>query len=104
MKLGCFLKSYRRRHNLLQKEMAAKLRITREYYWKIEHGVTAPSTLVLSHISQLIGANVEVSVRGIPLISNREDLAGICALCSQLEDDDLMYVTRLIQRLGHAKG
>lgn len=60
--LGDALKTYRLKHGLLQKQMACKLDMTREYYNKIEAGRVIPSGTMLKRILQLTGISARFSL------------------------------------------
>jgi len=52
-----YLKKYRMRHNLTQKEMADKLRTTQDYYCQIESGKKRPGHMMISRISTVVGVS-----------------------------------------------
>lgn len=49
------LLSFRKRHNLTQKEMAAKLAITATHYSRIETGSSNPSYEILERFKEVFG-------------------------------------------------
>ncbi|MFZ1081249.1 MAG: helix-turn-helix transcriptional regulator [Candidatus Kryptoniota bacterium] len=63
MQLGEALKTFRKDSNMLQKQMAAKLGITTEYYNKIEKESVAPSGKMLAKIIGLTKFSVEFHLK-----------------------------------------
>lgn len=59
MRVGLYLKAFRQANFLAQKEMAARLDVTREYYARLESSKVAPSVEMLEKISSVIGVEVE---------------------------------------------
>lgn len=52
-----YLKKYRMRHNLTQKEMASKLFTTQDYYCQIESGKKRPGHSMICRIAGAIGVS-----------------------------------------------
>lgn len=91
------LKSYRKSHFLTQKEMAARLSITREYYSRLERGVAAPSFA-------LFEAMCSTTQSLLPhMLSHSDDGSSnngvICTLCTQLGLQDRKEIERLMKRM-----
>jgi len=55
MTLGEALKLYRLKNNLLQKQMAHMLGISREYYCKIENNKIIPGRKLIQKIAKITG-------------------------------------------------
>lgn len=53
-----YLKKYRLKHNLTQKEMAEKLSTTQNYYSQIETGSKRPGHTMICRIADAIGVSV----------------------------------------------
>jgi transcriptional regulator with XRE-family HTH domain len=62
MTLSEALKSYRRRHHLLQKQIAADLRISLKHYTGIENDHAHPSSKVMERICDFTGISVSYSL------------------------------------------
>ena len=60
MYLPQLLKEYRKQKGLRQKEIAAKLGITREHYAQLENAFKIPSLELLDMISKLVGERLIV--------------------------------------------
>jgi transcriptional regulator with XRE-family HTH domain len=58
IRIGLFLKSYRASRHLTQKEMAAKIGVSRVHYARLERGAFGPSAELLQSISTVIGNNI----------------------------------------------
>ncbi len=58
MYLSEMLQQHRSQHKLTQKQVAAKLGMSREYYSKIETGRTLPPILLLDKISKLLNTRI----------------------------------------------
>jgi transcriptional regulator with XRE-family HTH domain len=58
--LSDILKDYRQQKNLLQKEVADLLEISREHYAQIEGGCCIPSLKLLQKISERLQLNITV--------------------------------------------
>ena len=54
------LQEYRLRHHLTQKEVAAKINISREYYAKIEEGKKLPSYSLLRVIAHQLALSIVI--------------------------------------------
>ena len=64
MTLRELLRGYRRRHRLLQKQIAGQLGVSREYYARIECGRVIPSLSLLAKMS--VELNVEINFTLLP--------------------------------------
>lgn len=62
VRLGEALKEYRNQHKLLQKEIADRLGITREYYALLEEGHRLPSPGLLYRISCQLEISMEFTI------------------------------------------
>ncbi|MBI1803378.1 MAG: helix-turn-helix transcriptional regulator [Ignavibacteriae bacterium] len=62
MTLGQALKKYRKKHKLVQKELAAKIGISLKHYAQIERGKAYPSQIVLQRICEVTTIAVEFTV------------------------------------------
>ena len=60
--LGDALRNYRLKQGLLQKQMACKLDMSREYYNKMEAGRVIPSGTMLKRVLELTGISLEFSL------------------------------------------
>ncbi|MCX7763110.1 MAG: helix-turn-helix domain-containing protein [Candidatus Kryptonium sp.] len=65
MTLGEALRIFRRKNNLLQKQMAYMLGITVEYYSKIENDKVFPSQNLLRKICELTRIKINFECKGI---------------------------------------
>jgi transcriptional regulator with XRE-family HTH domain len=59
MTLGAALRHYRKEHNLLQKELAARIGISLKHYALIERGKAHPSHGVLERICETTSISVQ---------------------------------------------
>ncbi len=62
MKLNKSLRSYRKRHHLLQKEMSSLLGVSREHYARVESGKILPGIHLIRRISETLHVTVIVVV------------------------------------------
>jgi len=63
MTLGEALKNFRLKNDILQKQMAYILKISREYYCKIENDKVFPSPKLLIKICEITGIKIEFNYR-----------------------------------------
>jgi transcriptional regulator with XRE-family HTH domain len=62
MTLSEALRSYRRKHHLLQKQLAADLHISLKHYIEIENDHAHPSSTVMERISDFTGITISYSI------------------------------------------
>jgi DNA-binding XRE family transcriptional regulator len=62
MRLSHHLVRFRKKHSLLQKEVATLLNISREHYAQIESGKFTPSIKLLRTISKTLRLDIEIRV------------------------------------------
>ena len=62
MTLGEALKLYRLKNNLLQKQMAHMLGISREYYCKIENDKIIPGRKLIQKITKVTGIKIKFEI------------------------------------------
>ena len=89
------LKTYREREHLYQKEMAAKLRISRVYYCQLENGKANPSLRLFSKIIHMTGIQLSTVFTHVDNLDEN-----ICNLCYSLHDGDRKTVKRMIKRMS----
>ncbi len=63
VKLANILKTYRRQHRMLQKEVASAVGISREHYAQIETGHVSPSFRLLQRLTARLDLNLVVNMR-----------------------------------------
>lgn len=63
MNIGDYLKAYRSKNKILQKQMADILGISREHYAQIERGYLLPSSKILATISERLPININISFK-----------------------------------------
>ncbi len=99
MQLAITLKMYRKSRHLTQKEVAAVLGISREYYSRLECGKGRPSVNLLETIcrstdiavASIFGDDGDMNLRG--------KLNELCKLCLRLRSSDRKRVQWLIKRM-----
>ncbi len=88
------LRSFRGKSHLYQKEVAAKLHISRVYYCKLENGKAKPSLELFLRICSITGTQTE------PVEADTEDFGNIsCDLCRSLSLADRRAVRRIIRAM-----
>lgn len=95
VKLRQVLKEYRVSRKIPQKQMAALLGVTREYYASIESGKRFPSTALLKRIC--LATRFRDSILS-PLAESPDDLD--CAICLTLPERDKELLKRIIHKLA----
>lgn len=100
MKLSATLVLYRREKGLTQKEMAARLDISREYYWRLENGNAIPSVRLLERICRLTSVSVQAIFQKNNGETQANDFLDVCKLCLLLKKEDRKEIERLIKRLA----
>jgi transcriptional regulator with XRE-family HTH domain len=97
--VGTVLRLYRRSNHLSQKEMAAALGITREYYCRLEGGFGTPSFPLFEKMCSTMGlASVQVAGNTYKGSTNK-DLLRMCELCARLSKEDRNEIQKLMDRL-----
>ncbi|CUS97809.1 helix-turn-helix transcriptional regulator [Candidatus Chrysopegis kryptomonas] len=70
MTLGEALRQFRIKNDMSQKQMAFLLKISTEYYCKIENDKIFPSTKILLEICRITGIEIKFNGRKIKKIKN----------------------------------
>ena len=99
MQLALVLKTYRRSRHLTQKEVAAVLGISREYYSRLESGKGRPSINLLETICRSTDIAVEAVFGDDGEMNLRSKLNELCKLCLRLRSSDRKKVQWLIKRM-----
>ncbi len=86
--------AYRKKNKFVQKEMAAKLNISREHYSRLEEGKFYPSKKLFFNIYNLTGSRVPLP----PECKSAAELE-MCYLCSRLREDDRAALKTKMKRL-----
>ncbi len=104
MEVASSLLAYRKKHRLYQKEMAARIGVTREYYWRLERGKGFPSRKLLTRICALTQTTATVAV----LLADQEGMhveaPDLCATCLSLKYRDRKMVASLLRRMSVKDG
>ncbi len=87
------LVNYREWNDFIQKEVAAQLHVSREYYSKLERGKAKPSGEIIERILDITGA--EIVYR--PKNKKAND---VCKACSLLTAENKELVSGMILRLS----
>jgi len=96
MKVALYLKTFRKNNHLTQKEMAAKIEITREYYSRLENGVDSPSLNLLEKICSSTGYCMEKIINDD---MNPDTIFNeMCEKCIMLEQKDRNKIMNIIKR------
>jgi len=82
MKLGNYIRIFRKKEQVYQKDLAYKIMITPQYLNDIENNRRSPSDAVLQHLSEALGFDLDYAflligklppdLRGTPLKSQME--------------------------------
>lgn len=90
--IGSVLKSFRKHHGYYQKEVAQKLKISREYYSRLEKGKSFPSTRLLLKICDY------TEIKIFFILNDKSDSSlKMCKLCSLISDNDKAVIKRIIK-------
>jgi transcriptional regulator with XRE-family HTH domain len=99
---GARLKALRKQHNILQKELAAKLGVQRAQLNKYESGLHAPPLEKIARIAAIFGVTVDYLVTGnqpdLGAVSNPRLVERLKAMTS-FPPDDQDAVLRLIDAM-----
>lgn len=99
MNLGVLLKAYRKSQRLTQKEMAARIDISREYYSRLEQGVGRPSITLLERICSSIAIPSEKLFVKADSVLLRQEFIEICDLCRSLRAEDRKEIHTQIKQM-----
>ena len=95
--VGWLLKSYRRRNNLIQQQMATKIGVSREYYSRLERSIDQPSIDLLQKISSVTGHYLEqISVMN-KCFKHDDEITTMCELCTLLHNNDRREIVRIMK-------
>ena len=97
MKLGEKIKSLRRGKNISQEELAAMLKINRNYLSRIETGKSDPTASVLKKIAKLFNVdfNSLLDINDAD-IENSNKIKYIVENCKYLNEKDLDFIVRIM--------
>jgi transcriptional regulator with XRE-family HTH domain len=98
--LSTTLKTYRTDSHLSQKEMAANLGISREYYARLEQGKAVPSFPLFERMCSKMDLSGELVLRMTKHHTSRNGQKQVCKLCQLLGREDWLVVKRLIRRMA----
>ncbi len=99
MQLTISLRAYRRTHHLTQKEIAASLGVSREYYSRLECGKSLPSFRLLERICRSTDISAEVVFGKSAGVFSGYEMSEICKLCLRLRSRDRKKIHWLIRRM-----
>lgn len=100
MRLSAALVLYRREKGLTQKEVAARLDVSREYYCRLENGSAIPSVRLLERICSLTSVSVQAIFQRNNGKTQANDFLNVCKLCLLLKKEDRKEIERIIKRLA----
>ena len=97
MKLGEKIKSLRRGRNISQEELAAMLKINRNYLSRIETGKSDPTASVLKNIAKLFNVDLNslLDINDAD-IENSNKIKYIVENCKYLNEKDLDFIVRIM--------
>ncbi len=97
MKLGEKIKSLRRGKNISQEELAAMLKINRNYLSRIETGKSDPTASVLKNIAKLFNVDLNslLDINDAD-IENSNKIKYIVENCKYLNEKDLDFIVRIM--------
>lgn len=97
MKLGEKIKSLRRGKNISQEELAAMLKINRNYLSRIETGKSDPTASVLKNIAKLFNVDLNslLDINNAD-IENSNKIKYIVENCKYLNEKDLDFIVRIM--------
>ena len=97
MKLGEKIKSLSRGKNISQEELAAMLKINRNYLSRIETGKSDPTASVLKNIAKLFNVDLNslLDINDAD-IENSNKIKYIVENCKYLNEKDLDFIVRIM--------
>lgn len=97
MKLGEKIKFLRRGKNISQEELAAMLKINRNYLSRIETGKSDPTASVLKNIAKLFNVDLNslLDINDAD-IENSNKIKYIVENCKYLNEKDLDFIVRIM--------
>ena len=97
MKLGEKIKSLRRGKNISQEELAAMLKINRNYLSRIETGKSDPTASLLKNIAKLFNVDLNslLDINDAD-IENSNKIKYIVENCKYLNEKDLDFIVRIM--------
>jgi DNA-binding XRE family transcriptional regulator len=98
IKLSELLKMFRRQNHYCQKEIASKLKITREYYWRIENEKDIPSIEILIKICKMLGLSIQIDKYGEVRSIFKKNLTNVCERCQKLKPDERKMIEYMVHK------
>ncbi len=93
------LRAHRNSNHLTQKEMAAKLGITREYYSRLERGVATPSFPLFETLCAVLKLQALELAHRLGDSKQKGMVPPICDLCSKLSRQQRQAVKRMMKAM-----
>lgn len=99
MNLGLALKKYRKEKNITQKEIAYDLGITREYYCRLENGISLPSIAVFEKICRTTKIDVHRVMQMKGRMEEKPNGQVMCETCFMLNKSDKNHLHKLMLKM-----
>ena len=97
MKLGEKIKQLRKGKGISQEELAAMLKINRNYLSRIETGKSEPTSSILKHIAEIFSVDLNSLLDIIDEENkNTDKINYIVDNCKYLHDKDLDFIVRIM--------
>ena len=97
-KVGLYLTQYRTMQHLTQKEMAAMIGVSREYYSKLEHSKGHLTDDLLERICSTTGAFMELLLNQKNGSNINKELAEMCETCILLKEKDRKKILKSMKK------